>query len=160
MKRLFPIFFILFLSTDLIIAQDDKQKQFTITAGYAQGFPSIDFEDFHGFHIGVNYYKAKAKGITWDSQLSFNVSNDYETRLAITPLFGGRIYFNKPDNKYRYFFNLLTGPALLHFSGDDYIETRLDIGYGGGFHMATENWQIGISAERTELIVLKLGYHL
>lgn len=160
MKRLILILFIFVSSVSILFAQEDNLKQFTITAGYAKGLNTFDFEDFHGFHIGVNFYKPKAEGITWDSQFSFNVSNDYETRFSITPLFGGRVYFNAPDSKHRFFFNLLTGPALYHFSGSDYYETRLDIGYAGGLHMTTDKLQIGISIESIEVIVFKFGFHL
>ena len=160
MKRLFIIISFTLFTTSLTFAQETIQKQFTITAGYAKGLNTFDFEDFHGFHVGVNFYKAKAEGITWDSQFSFNFSNDYESRFAFTPLFGGRVYFNNSDSKHHYFFNLLGGPALYHFSGSDYIETRLDIGYTGGFHMATQKWQIGVSVESIELVIFKLGLHL
>ena len=160
MKKVVIAVILLLASEVYLLAQDSKKTQFTLTAGYAKGLNTFDFENFHGFHLGFNFNKPQAEGITWDSQFSFNYSSDYEDRLAVTPLGGGRLYFNGSENKYRFFFNLLAGPALYHFSGDDYIETRIDIGYAGGFHMTTQKWQCGVSVEAIELVVFKLGIHL
>ena len=75
-------------------------------------------------------------------------------------LFGGRLYFNGPDKKRRYFFNLLAGPGFNSAVGDDYIEILAPIGYSGGFHMTYKRLQLGISIERQELYVFKLGLKL
>jgi len=161
MKKLFVLILLIGLGFPAFSQVPEPPKaKFTLTNGYARQVEPDPFEEFQGIHIGFNYFKNNVKRIGWDSQLSINFVNDYETRFAITPLVGGRIYFNGLDKKHRYFFNLLTGPALILFGGDDYTETQFTFGYSGGFHMSTKRWQIGLAIERPEVIILKVGYTL
>lgn len=161
MKKLFVISLIIGFGFPAFAQVPEAPKaKLTLTNGYARQLVPDPFEEFQGMHIGLNYFKNNVKRIGWDSQLSFNFVNDYETRFAITPLIGGRIYLNGIDKKHRYFFNLLTGPALILIGGDDYVETQFTFGYSGGIHMTTKHWQFGLAIERPEVVILKVGYTL
>ncbi len=160
-RRIFLTLWLIFGLVSFAFGQLEEPKaKLTLTNGYLRQVVPDPFEEFQGFHMGLNYFKNNVKRLGWDSQLSINFATDYETRFAITPLVGGRIYFNSPERKHRYFFNLLTGPALILFGGDDYTETQFTFGYAGGIHMSTKQWQFGLSIERPEIIIFKIGFTL
>lgn len=153
MKTIFSFLIVLAITPSLA-------QEISLTTGYVKNAePSpFQFDKVRGVHLGVNYYKADAGLIGWDSQLSINSSFSYENSVTFSALIGGRIYFNGPDNSDRYFFNALGGAAFYSAVGDDYTENLFTAAYSGGFHAAFKKIQLGVSFERPEVLVFKVGY--
>jgi len=159
--KIIIIFFVLILSIKHAYAQEERKSNWTLSTGFVTAVEPDPFENTAGFHLGANLFKANAKRIAWDSQLSLNfISSNFESAVVFAVLGGGRIYFNGSDNKNRYFFNALVGPSLYLGSGDDYIEQFMQVGYSGGFYANIKRFLFGIGLERQEVLAFKIGYQL
>lgn len=141
----------------------EKKTEFSVSTGFATRLTTDpnSFDASNGFHLGVNLYKRKASKWTWDAQLSMNYTSDKFTasgHTTINALYGARYYFTKPESTTKFFISFLGGVALRNESGDDFIDTFIDVGYSGGFFMESKRLLFGVSIDSPKNVIFEVGY--
>lgn len=153
------VFFLLFLFTlQGVYAQNENTSRVSLTGGYNTLMSPDLFESNYGFHLAANLYDAQIERIDWDYQLSVNYNAGFNQIFNVNVFLGSRIYFNKPENKNRYFLTAHNGFSYIHEWGEDFIESKIDYGYSLGLFAALNQFIIGFSAERPEVFIFKLGF--
>jgi len=156
--KIIMIVFALFLINEYAIGQERNNNTkaiITVNGGFARTLLS----NGSGYQIGSNIASPVSNYIAMEGQISllyaggsaFLSGGEFSETVGML-LVGGRGYLSKPENKWRMYFNLLVGGG---YSSED----GAIIGISGGLYIAkNQGISLGIAAETTEYVVLKVGY--
>ncbi len=149
-----PVLVVLLISNSLMA----QNQNFNISTNVGVSTSLLD--NAFGVQLGVNPSYSLTNFIALEGQVSvlhasgggFLTGEEF-TETAGLVVVGGRVYFTQPEKTWRPYFNVMIGGVLSSEEG-------IALGVSTGLYMAKNNGLlIGLAAESTQYVVLKVGYN-
>lgn len=158
MKKIILCLGLFFLVNVIAQAQEEKKVDIGLTAGYATLIKPDPMETNYGFHLAANFSKPDIIRLDSDYQISFNYVSATNEIININALIGSRLYFNRVENKNRYYLSSFFGLAYINEWGDQLNDRIFTYGYSVGLFASLNQFILGVSIENPEVFLFKAGF--